>query len=238
MWHIQKADSSVAYTAPDLQTLQIWCREGRVTEQDRVRQDPDPNWVTAASVFELAAFFARPLSQMGRPRATAAPTGAPAAAVSGAAPAAAAGGGASLFRSSAQADGDHLDLDLTSMMDMTFILLIFLMVISTPAFQHGMAVSLPEAQTGKPFTEKIDVTVSLSSDGEISVDGQRLAGDWSGKRTQLTATLKARRAAPSFGKLILHADSEVSHQKVIDVLDAVRSAQIDDVAFGTKPRKR
>ena len=238
MWHIQKADSGAAYTAPDLQTLQIWCREGRVTEQDYVRQDPDPNWVTAASVFELAAFFARPLSQMGRPRATAAPTAAAVAAAPAAAPVAAAGGGASLFRRSAQADGDSLDLDLTSMMDMTFILLIFLMVISTPAFQHGMKVSLPEAQTGKPFTEKIDVTVSLSSDGEISVDGQRLAGDWSGKRTQLTAALKARRAAPSFGKLILHADSEVSHQKVIDVLDAIRSAQIEDVAFGTKPRKK
>ena len=228
MWHIQKAGTNTTYTAPDLQTLQIWCREGRVTEQDHVRQDPDPNWVTAGSVFELTAFFARPLSQMGQRHPTsAAPRGAPAAAA-----AAARGSGGGLVKRSGQADGDNLDLDLTSMMDMTFILLIFLMVISTPAFQHGLPVNLPQSDAGGKI-EKTDVTVSISKAGEISVDDQRAASI-----AELESMLKVKRRDPTFGKLILRADGEVTHQKVVDVMGAIKTSGISDVSIATKPKQK
>jgi len=160
MWKVRKADTGKVYAAEDLKALQTWCRDGRVLEDDFVRSDEDADWQLASRVFDLAAHFRRPGG------------GAVAAAAAGAA---AQGGGrarASQRNVSARAAAsEDVDPDLTSMMDMAFILVILLMVISTPAFQNSLPVNLPGSE-GSGKIESRDLTVAVTKDGEI-----RIAGD-------------------------------------------------------------
>lgn len=228
MWKVRKQDTGKVYAAPDLRTLQGWCRDGRIVEADAVSSDDDPTWRQAGSVFDLAAHFRslhvraeagdqerrEPNAPRLRPRGSIRRTRAAAA---GAA---------------AAADADNIDMDLTSMMDMAFILVVLLMVISSPAFQHGMPVNVPEAsQAGK--VEKTDVEVTVAKDGQIAVNEKKLSGV-----ADLPEELKARIPDIKSGqaKLILNADGDVSHRRVIEVMDTIRSCGIRDISVATKPK--
>ena len=211
IWRVRKADTGKVYVAEDLHTLQAWCRVGRVLGEDSVQEESDRDWRKVSHIFELAAHIKRPTA------------GPPLLAIKTRS--------SGLTPSRASGEKDEVSLDLTSMMDMTFILLIFLLIIATPAFQHGMAVDLPQSSAAGKI-EKTDVVVSLSSDGQVFVDKEPvLLTDLEGRLAEL-----AKR--PSFGKLILRADGLVQHQVVVSVMDTINTAGISNITIATRPKQR
>ena len=210
-WRVRKADTGKVYVAKDLHTLQAWCRAGRVLGEDYVQEDSDHDWRKVSHIFELAAHIKGPTSE---PPLLALKTRS-----------------SVLTPSMASGEKDEVTLDLTSMMDMTFILLIFLLIIATPAFQHGMAVDLPQsAAAGK--IEKTDVVVSLSSSGGVFVDKESVS------LTDLESKLAELAKQPSFGKLILRADGSVQHQVVVSVMDTINTAGISNITIATRPKQQ
>lgn len=211
-WRLRKADDKKTYVAKDLRTLQAWCRAGRAREEDEVQQQGETEWHKASHVFDLAAHFPS----------------------SGSPPPLASGGGATsrslMTAGPVGGSRGEISLDLTSMMDMTFILLIFLMVIATPAFQHGMAVDLPQASAAGKI-EKTDVVVSVSREGAIHVDKKTVT------LQELEGALKEYASQPSFGKLILRADGSVQHARVVEVMDVISTAGIRNIAIATRPKQ-
>ena len=209
-WKARKADTGKVYVAEDLRTLQAWCRTGRVLADDSVQEDSDSDWRNVSHIFELAAHIK---SLTAGPPLLALKTRS-----------------SVLTPSRVSGERDEVTLDLTSMMDMTFILLIFLLIIATPAFQHGMAVDLPQsAAAGK--IEKTDVVVSLSSDGGVFVDKEPVS------LTDLEIRLGELAKQPSFGKLILRADGSVQHQVVVSVMDTINTAGISNITIATRPKQ-
>ena len=236
MWKIRKADTGKVYATPDLRSLQGWCRDGRVVEPDMVSSDEDPTWRPAGSVFDLAAHF----QSVHQGRTTAAAAAVPVVEVAagptaGAARAARRPGRRPARRPRGDSDADSIDPDLTSMMDMAFILVILLMVISTPAFQHGMPVNVPESKT----TGKIDATdvqVTIDKDGNIAVNEKRLH-DASELKEELESRITDIKSGQA--KLILRADAEVTHGRVVEVMDVIRGdCQIKDISIATKPKPK
>ena len=224
MWKLRKAQTGKVYAAKDLQTLQSWCRDGRAREEDSVRSDEDTEWRQASHVFELAAFFAGPMGRTREQRATASGRGAPAAGkVTGL-----------LTRAPGGSGEEEINLDLTSMMDMTFILLIFLMVVATPAFQQGLPLNLPEAGTSGKI-EKTDVTVSIGEEGQIQVDGKDVTIE------SLPEEMRSKKRAidtGEVGSLILRADGSVKHERVVEVMDIIVMAGINKISVATKPKSK
>lgn len=211
MWKVRKAYSGKVYVAKDLRTLQAWCRTGRVLEEDYVRNDSDRDWQKVSHVFDLAAHLKGPTI---KPPLLASKTTS-----------------LGLVSSKTSDNTEEVSLDLTSMMDMTFILLIFLLLIATPAFQHGMAVQLPQSVSAARI-EKTDVVVSLSADGEIFVDKASVS------LTDLEVKLREMSKHPNFGKLILRADGHVQHEKVVEVMDVINTAGISSITIATRPKQR
>jgi len=220
MWKVRKADTGRIYAARDLGTLQSWCRDGRVKEEDSVRSDQDADWRLASRVFDLAAHFPRPVIKA-RSIATGErkrPSG-----IIG-----------SLVRAAGAGDSGELDIDLTSVMDMSFILLIFLMVVATPAFQHGMPLNLPQASTpGRIKPTKL--TVSISKEGKVAVESEKLES-----LDQLREKLKGYLPDITSGKIekvLLRADGSVQHQTVVDVMDVMATVGIKDISIATRPKE-
>ncbi|MGD8396328.1 MAG: biopolymer transporter ExbD [Candidatus Eiseniibacteriota bacterium] len=119
-------------------------------------------------------------------------------------------------------------INITSLIDILFLLIIFFVVSSTFLEQPGMQLDLPEAESAEA-QEAEQLTVELDAAGGLRLDGEPVAPG------QLLETLRARVAARDAGDraLVLRADREVPHGRVVRVMDDARRAGIRDLVIAT-----
>lgn len=123
-------------------------------------------------------------------------------------------------------------IDLTSMIDVLFVLLLFFMVTTTFAETSSIDVSLPTASAKSTTISKKNLAVSLTQDGKIFLienGGNPQPFDMAGLKDEL-ARMKQSGAELS---LVLRADKKVDHGTVVSVLDDAKQAGIDKIAIAT-----
>jgi len=116
-------------------------------------------------------------------------------------------------------------MNLTPLIDVLFILIIFFTVSSTWRERPGLDLDLPTA--GSATVENAtEVTVSVSADGSLFIDGEAVAAN------QVTAELSRRLAGEE--RLIIEADRSAPHGVIVTILDAARSQGARKVVFATQ----
>lgn len=133
------------------------------------------------------------------------------------------------FRDNKKNDRDTIDL--TSLIDVVFILLIFFMVTTTFQQESRLAVNLPEASEKEdPETPETLLEVVIDSDGRYFVNGQEL-------RNRRPETLKHAMKEVSRGKkdkpLVIRADANTPHQFVVTALDIAAQLGLVRVSIAT-----
>lgn len=127
-------------------------------------------------------------------------------------------------------DTDEPDINLTPLIDVVFLLLIFFMVSTTFEHQSRIQIELPEATT--------DATAQEDDRLEIMVDeqGRYFIGDQQVINSELK-TLKAAisKAVGDRGELpvTIRADANTPHQAVIRVLDATSQLGLTHISLAT-----
>jgi len=122
---------------------------------------------------------------------------------------------------------EELTLDLTSLIDVVFLLLIFFMVTTTFSAQSGIGVNLPEAAAReRPSTEA--VSISIKATGTLFLDEHPVTHDE--LREQLKALEKQRGAETV---VVIRADESVTHGRVVEAMDAARTAGFRKLAIAT-----
>lgn len=122
--------------------------------------------------------------------------------------------------------GKALDLfNLTPMIDMVFLLLIFFLVSSEFAKDDAkeMPVDLPSASSALPMTAKPKVIyINVTSTGQFVVDEQLLSSK------ELESVLaRAVRDNPLGQSAVIRADKQVAYQHVMGAMDACVKTQIN-----------
>jgi len=115
---------------------------------------------------------------------------------------------------------DDLDVNITPLIDVVFLLLIFFMVSTTFDRESKIEVTLPEAAIDVPLNndnEPIEVTVS--SEGNFFVNGQRVVNSQVVTLKQALVKVANGRKDPP---IIITADANATHQSVVTVMDASR----------------
>ena len=123
---------------------------------------------------------------------------------------------------------DHdTDINLTPMLDVVFIMLIFFIVTSTFIKQTGIDVARPAAVTAnqKPT---VSVLVAISAQGEIWIDKKRV------DPTTVRAHIERIHAENPKGGLLIQADRAAKNEKLMTVLEAARGAGITEIAVATQ----
>jgi len=122
-------------------------------------------------------------------------------------------------------------VDLTPMVDVVFLLLIFFMISTTFVETPGIEVKLPESSS--KVTEKApeEVKVVLSKDGAIFLDEKQLS------LPQLQARLGGYGEAARKMTFVLLADKEARHGDVVELMDAARTAGFGKLAIATEPSR-
>jgi len=121
-------------------------------------------------------------------------------------------------------------IEIIPMIDTVFFLLVFFMMASLAMTVHGgIAVHLPKA--AKAEAARAPVAISISREGIIYFDREPI------EPAQLTGRLQARaRTEPEVG-VVIEADTDALHGRVVEVMDAARLAGIGKMAIAVTPKE-
>lgn len=113
---------------------------------------------------------------------------------------------------------EELSINITPLIDVVFLLLIFFMITTTFNRENRLQLTLPKTQVELMKSQPAQIEIVVAKDGKYTVNGRGLLD----KRTE---TLRQVLELESQGDLnipiLLIADAEATHQSVITVMDAV-----------------
>ena len=127
-------------------------------------------------------------------------------------------------RASQQAE--ETEINLTPMLDVVFIMLIFFIVTATFIKEAGVEVLRPEALTAE-IKPTVSVLVAINSSGEIWIDKKRI------DERSVRAHIERLHAENPKGGLVVQADKESRNEQLMVVLEAARQAGVVEVAVST-----
>ncbi len=121
-------------------------------------------------------------------------------------------------------------VDLTPMVDVVFLLLIFFMISTTFIETPGIRVELPQAGAPAIAREPEEIRVYLGRDGEIQLGDERLS----------LAELRRRLPAgqPAGKTFVLLADRDARHGMVVQLMDLARKSGFGKLAIATRDEGR
>jgi len=125
------------------------------------------------------------------------------------------------------------DINVTPMVDVMLVLLIIFMVI-TPMLQHGVSVELAKVNNPEqmPDADKEDaLLVAVMRDGTVYFGSDKLPVD------QLTGKVKDRLTNRVDKRVYVKADARAKFGAVVQVVDNVRSAGVDELGLLTDQKK-
>lgn len=121
---------------------------------------------------------------------------------------------------------DEAHIDLTPMLDVVFIMLIFFIVTASFIKEAGIEVNRPEASTADP-KENVNILIAISATNEIWMDQRRIDA------RAVRANIERLHAENPKGAVVIQADNESNTATVAAVLDAAREAGVYDVSLAT-----
>jgi len=125
------------------------------------------------------------------------------------------------------------NINVTPMVDVMLVLLVIFMVI-TPMLQKGVSVDMATVNNPVPMpdADKEDaLLIVVMRDGQIFFGTDRVTLD------DLTNKVKDRLANKADKTVFIRADMRAKYGSVVDVVDNVRSAGVDDVGLLTEQTK-
>ncbi len=123
-----------------------------------------------------------------------------------------------------------VSINITSLIDVCFLLLIFLMVSTTFVEQPGMKLELPESKSAT--TEQIkDLALEIKADGTMFLNQEPITLD------DLEQKFKKLLPALEEKSLILKADKNVPHGTVVKVMDIAKLSGLEKLIIATQVEK-
>jgi biopolymer transport protein TolR len=125
------------------------------------------------------------------------------------------------------------EINVTPMVDVMLVLLIIFMVV-TPMLQKGISVDMAKVNNPDqmPDADKEDaLLVSITRDGKVYFGSDQISAD------NLTTKVKDRLANKVDKRVYVKADMRAHFGNVVQVVDSVRAAGVDDLGLLTDQRK-
>ena len=122
------------------------------------------------------------------------------------------------------------ELNMTSLMDLTFLLLITF-IITFPTVEQGVPVNLPKGEA-TPLDDSLSCSVTLNAKGEYYLDDAPISAD------ELKNILTQRVADNPDVTLLVRADESIVYGKVVELLRILHSANITRMALVTQPEEK
>lgn len=120
-----------------------------------------------------------------------------------------------------RADNETTDIDLTPMLDVVFIMLIFFIVTTSFVKESGVEIDRPESSAASPRPDA-QVMVAITAEGAVWVDGQPVDAHRVGPEVAELVSAE--------GGVVVQADRRSTTGLLVEVMDRIRDAGVDNVA--------
>jgi len=131
-----------------------------------------------------------------------------------------------VFQAVAQ-DQDENEINLTPMLDVVFIMLIFFIVTATFIKEAGIDVNRPDATTATP-QEQANILIAITSRNEVWIDRRPV------NINAVRANIERLHAENPKGTVVIQADKESNTDTLIQVMDASRSAGVYNISIAAQ----
>ena len=119
---------------------------------------------------------------------------------------------------------DEADLDITPMLDIVFIMLIFFIVTTSFVKESGIAISTPQASSASD-QENVNIFIGITAEGEIWIDRRPV------DPRSVRAIVARLHAEKPQGSVIIQSDEASTTRVLVDVMDQVRLAGVEKIAI-------
>jgi len=122
---------------------------------------------------------------------------------------------------------DEADIDITPMLDVVFIMLIFFIVTSTFIKESGIDVNRPQAATAVKKA-KANILIAINADNEIWIDRRQV------DIRSVRPNIERLHSENPQGSVVIQADKESKTDTLIQVMDASRQAGVYNVSIAAQ----
>jgi biopolymer transport protein ExbD len=130
-------------------------------------------------------------------------------------------------RHSRRQSGGIADINMTPLIDMVFILLIFFIVTTSFVKETGVEVNRPSAKTAVK-KERANILIAITANDEIRMDNRLI------DRRAIRANVERMHAENPEGSVIILADKEAKTGLLIEVMDQARLAGVANVSIAAE----
>jgi biopolymer transport protein ExbD len=124
-------------------------------------------------------------------------------------------------------DEDDDAVNLTPMLDVVFIMLIFFIVTASFVKESGIDVNRPNAATAER-KEKGNIIVAISEDNQVWIDRRQV------DPRALRANIERMHAENPNGAVVIQADEESKNKLLVQVMDAARMVGVKNVSIAAE----
>jgi biopolymer transport protein ExbD len=120
---------------------------------------------------------------------------------------------------------DEGNVDITPMLDVVFIMLIFFIVTATFIKESGIDVDKPEAATAI-VEEKASILITIDERNKIWIDQRQV------DIRSVRSIIERKHAENPQGSVVIQADTDSQNETLVQVMDASRRAGVYEIALG------
>jgi biopolymer transport protein ExbD len=126
-------------------------------------------------------------------------------------------------------DSSGDDINVTPLMDIVFIMLIFFIVTSTFVKEPGVDIERPQAETARE-RKLAGILVAVTSNNEIWINKEKVALD-----TVKVAVESLKQENPK-ATAVVQVDKGAQSRYLVEVINQIRNAGVDEIAVSTEDR--
>ena len=118
-------------------------------------------------------------------------------------------------------------IDVTPMLDVVFIMLIFFIVTASFVKESGLDVNRPDADTAEQ-KDRANVLVAIGPEGDVWIDQRKV------QMSSVRANIERLHAENPQGSVVIQADSKADTEHLVSVMDAARQAGVYNVSIAAE----
>ena len=122
---------------------------------------------------------------------------------------------------------DESEVNITPLIDIVFIMLIFFIVTATFVKEAGIDVNKPDAPTAE-VKKKANILIAIDANNNIWLDRRKI------DVRSVIPNIKRLRAENPQGSVVIQADEESKNKMLVEVMDAARQAGVTNIALAAE----
>lgn len=122
---------------------------------------------------------------------------------------------------------DESEVNITPLIDIVFIMLIFFIVTATFVKEAGIDVNKPDAPTAE-VKKKANILIAIDANNNIWLDRRKI------DIRSVIPNIKRLRSENPQGSVVIQADEESKNKMLVEVMDAARQAGVVNIALAAE----